>query len=217
MKLIVGNKNLKHLYMDFCEINDSHIRKMKKILIDPLKCHLETFSFSGNQPLSKKAYQSFLDILHYNEAICDLSPPRHSEEHRLAVSINQKKKEPRERQAFINTMVTLGHAYNSKPSADSKLPLGMITKDVFLKIMDFLGENAHMSARDIYLCNLLILNNFRMRRTLMDQKKYAPSVGHGIGEWWAKSININKAEQKIFKPTAKMGLFKPLVVVDDPE
>ena len=222
IKLIDGNLQLKHLYMNFCGISDSHINKMKAILMNPLRCQLETFDFSGNLQLSEKTYGALLDILRRNEFMCDLGPPLHSEEHREAISINLKKKDQRERQAFINTMVTLSQAYHAKPTTDTRrVHLGLIPQAVFINIMQFLGENTPgMKPRDVYLCNRLIIENFGKRRDLMDAKTYDPATEtlkdmeykseQGIGRWWSQSIVLGKdgTVKRIFKHADKAVFFR---------
>jgi Ran GTPase-activating protein (RanGAP) involved in mRNA processing and transport len=205
IKLIDGNIKLKKLVLDFCDITDKHIKKLEPLLSDPLRCQLESFSFSGNQPLSLTTYNKLLTILDKNELIYNLLPPRQSSEHRVVNNINWRKKQLREWDMYIWSAICLLNAYGLKSNElHDRENIASIPLETIYLILSFISPHTpHVQANSVVLCTDLIKNNLELRRTLIDEKKYSPIKGckndetQSISQWWSSSINDSKNNKKI--------------------
>lgn len=218
-QLIEGNTYLKKLDLCFWDINDKEMGLLLPLLADTDRCHLEKFSFSGNQKLSGATYNAILETLNKN-CFITLAPPRHHVATREANERNRDNICTLHQQRCLNQMVDLAQGYASSFTSDkvhfSKLPL-----DTLFLIMTML-YGKEVQGMDVLLCSRLIFNNFITRRHLINENQYAPAnsgtAAYGkksdLEQWWSTSIPSEDRDHSqqltLFRHHSNLRIFSQL-------
>ena len=130
-----------------------------------------------------------------------------------------KKLYHRSQQIFINAVIELSNIYYASIKDIEKPHLSMLPVEVLLLIMFECGKGTlGMSNSDILQCSELILENFSVRRDLIQKGEYNPKLeldkhtkisktSKEIWKWWSQSTR-DEENKKIFCRTSGAGLFK---------
>jgi Ran GTPase-activating protein (RanGAP) involved in mRNA processing and transport len=212
-KLIDGNLYLKILSVNKCNISDDQLSALAPLLSNSDRCHIERFSFKGNQ-LSNNSHKILSTILKNNKFIqFDWLP-------RVFLIHEQNKKNlkyitMRFEQECLDQAIEIAN-YHTSPSASAEQNKFLMLPTVVIQmIMSMLYAS---NITNSVLCSQLIYNNFSVRRALIIDGQYTPETKNpDITPWWNKSIKHNNKNKKLFKNNCYARLFNHAQKYEMPE
>ncbi len=194
--LIDGNSNLKELHLDFCKLSSKQLDILAPLLSNAERCHLEIF-FCGedqDQQFTLKDYDKIEAILKRNLFI-QLYPPRYTVNIFEGNATNEKYILMKHQQRGLNQLIQIANAYtaltdSSKPSLLSNPPIDTMLVIIFM----LYGDN--IKGINIAFGSRLILENFKMRRKLINENAYDHKEKKPeINKWWKKALEIKLEER----------------------